>query len=748
MHPAKCLASHSRIGSAAAVVVAVLGCGCSPDSAHDHSAHHPPPGDPLETTEVHGSKHARLLEIARAMRRSDEGYYGTARFESLLHADTTRMSPTERARWQYDMAGEYFKKGQTHEAEELWLLCWQRTRDPYASFMAGVAQLREGEVATCIERAPAEACIFPLDENARYEDRSPVERALESFRKTLDADPRGLRAQARFFLNLAHMTIGEYPAGVPAEYLMPPGLFDAGYDLGRFPNVAPDLGLAGLDHAGGAALDDFDGDGFLDVVTSSSWLTDPLRFHRSRGDGTFEDATAAAGLRGQIGGLNLLHADYDGDGRLDLLVLRGGWLGEHGRQPRSLLRNLGDGSFEDVTAAAGLDDVAYPSQTAAFGDYDLDGDLDLFIGNEAKVEEGRAYPSQLFRNDGDGTFTDVATAAGVTNLRFAKGCAWGDYDADRDPDLYVSNQFGVNRLYRNEGDGTFVDVAKELGVDGPVNSFPVWFWDYDNDGRLDLFVASYGGGRNNVFRSYLKPSLDLGGDGLFRNTGEGTFRNEALDAGLTTLTLTMGANYGDLDNDGWLDFYLGTGTPQFDALMPNVLWRNDGGRRFVDVTASAGMGNLQKGHGIAFADLDNDGDQDVFAQLGGFFEYDAFHNNLYENPGHGHSWITLELRGVDSNRYGLGSRIRVRIEENGEPRDVYRWVWASGSFGSSSWQQEIGLGAAERATEIEVYWPASDTTQSFRDVDVNRFYRVTERETELTEIERRRIVLGGKDPAL
>ena len=173
--------------------------------------------------------------------------------------------------------------------------------------------------------------------------------------------------------------------------------------------------------------------------------------------------------------------------------------------------------------------------------------------------------SQLFRNDGDGTFTDVASAAGVTNDRFAKGVAWGDFDDDGDPDLYVSN-IGRNRLYRNEGDGTFVDVAPELGVTAPEGrSFATWFFDYDNDGRLDLFVADYGSSRDQM-AVYL-----LGGDPtgegrpfLYRNLG-GRFREVGAELGLVEPSLPMGANFGDLDNDGYPDIYLGTGTPSYES---------------------------------------------------------------------------------------------------------------------------------------------------------------------------------------
>ena len=201
------------------------------------------------------------------------------------------------------------------------------------------------------------------------------------------------------------------------------------------------------------------------------------------------------------GGLNLIPGDYDNDGDLDILVLRGAWVGKAGQHPNSLLRNDGQGRFEDVTFEAGLGEVHYPTQTAAWADYDNDGDLDLYVGNETSPEF--TSPCQLFCNNGDGTFTDIAARAGVTQGGYAKGVAWGDYDGDRFPDLYVSNLLGPNRLYRNNRNGTFTNLASQLSVTQPLRSFPVWFWDFDNDGTLDLFVASYTGPAGHVAAYHL-----------------------------------------------------------------------------------------------------------------------------------------------------------------------------------------------------------------------------------------------------
>ena len=213
-------------------------------------------------------------------------------------------------------------------------------------------------------------------------------------------------------------------------------------------------------------MEDFDNDHDLDLVVSNMDTAQQIRLFINQGDGTFEDHTEVAGLLGITGGLNLIQADYNNDGFVDFFVLRGAWFGDAGCIPNSLVRNNGDGTFTDVTIPAGLANVSYPTQTGGFADFDLDGDLDLFIGNEDLGQ--RPYRSQLFQNNGDETFTDIGATAGVSENLYTKGSVWGDFDGDRYPDLYVSNLGAPNRLFRNQGDGTFTDVAPELGVSPAV----------------------------------------------------------------------------------------------------------------------------------------------------------------------------------------------------------------------------------------------------------------------------------------
>ena len=733
-----------RLVALAGLGVIAAGCGGAPSNEaqppaatvpaatpHDATHHHGPAAAPPTDVPPRNLKHGQLLEMARRLRNSTENYFGERTLRELEEVDTSAMTGEELSAHEYQMAWQSYKLGRLDDAVRLFQSSFDRVPNLMSDYLLGLAQLQTGVRDNCIGLHNSESCVFPLRGGGVHREKSGSEQALLTFLSTLEHAPREEWPKVRWMANIAAMASGQYPGQPPEPAVIPPEKLESAYDIGRFRDVGIDVGVGRMNLAGGSVLEDFDGDGFLDIVTSTCDLFGQLLYFHNNGDGSFTEWTERANLLGQIGGLNLIHADYDGDGHRDLLVLRGGWMGTYGRFPNSLLRNRGDGTFDDVTDDAGLGESHYPSQTAGFADYDLDGDLDLFCGNEMPPPASKQdYPCQLFRNEGDGTFTDVTERAGVQNRRLTKGMAWGDVDGDRYPDLYVSNQYAPNRLYHNEGDGTFTDATEEWGVAEPVYSFPTWFWDYDNDGRLDLFVAAYGGDMNTFVRSFLRPSDKFGLDALYHRV-DGGFEDVAKPAGLTLQTLTMGANYGDLDNDGWLDFYLGTGAPEFDVLQPNAMWRNDGRGGFQNVTFSGGFGQIRKGHGIAWGDVDNDGDQDIYLQSGGIYPYDGYFNSLFENPGHGNRWLTLSLVGVESNRDAFGSRIRVRVEENGKPRDIYRWVWPNGSFGSSSLQQEIGLGKATRVISVDVHWPKTDVTQHLDGFELDSFYRITEGEAAL-----------------
>jgi hypothetical protein len=284
-------------------------------------------------------------------------------------------------------------------------------------------------------------------------------------------------------------------------------------------------------------------------------------------------------------------------------------------------------------------------------------------------------------------------------------------------------------------------------VTEPLYSFPAWFFDFDNDGWLDLFVCGYGVKDVGVVaKDYLGLPHNGERSRLYRNNHNGTFRDVTKEAGLYKVLLGMAANFGDLDNDGWLDFYLGTGDPDLSTIIPNRMFRNDGGRRFQDLTASGGFGHLQKGHGIAFGDLNNDGDQDIYASIGGAYQGDFYRNVLFENPGHGNNWLKLKLVGTKSNRAAIGARIKVTVKTADGERGIYKTVNSGGSFGANPLRQEIGLGQAKTISEVEIFWPKSGTKQTFSDLQINHAYQIREDSVQATDLQLRSFSLAKGKP--
>jgi hypothetical protein len=312
-------------------------------------------------------------------------------------------------------------------------------------------------------------------------------------------------------------------------------------------------------------------------------------------------------------------------------------------------------------------------------------------------------------------------------------------------DLYVSN-IGTNRLYRNDtprGAGAemkFTDVAGKLGVGAPDGrSFAPWFFDFNNDGWLDLFVTAYDATTANLMRDYRGEKHGATPPCLYLNRG-GKFENVTVAAGLDHAWLPMGASFGDIDYDGFLDVYLATGDPNYETLMPNVMLRNDGGTKFENVTTAGGFGHLQKGHGICFADFDHDGDQDLYHQLGGFFPGDKFHNALFLNPGGGGHFLVLELEGTQSNRNAIGARIAVTVETPSGQRTIHRAVGSVSSFGGSPVRrQEIGLGDATAIKSLSVTWPGEGKAELFDGVPLDAHVRVTEGQQAVEQLKRRSV---------
>ena len=390
---------------------------------------------PTDGEEEPTSSRPEFEDLAARLRSGDNPYVGVARLGQLREQVQSVGLPLPRAVGaRVAFSQEALKHGRVDEAvamvDEAFLMAQSAGASPQMLAplrrARAIANLRAAEVENCIKRHNRDCCIFPLADGGVHAIGDPVARAAEDYRALLELDPSDLGV--RWLFNLCHQALGDWPQAVPAAWLVPPEAFASAYDIGRFRDIASDLGVDANNLCGGSVLEDFDGDGDLDIATSTFDVGGPLLLYRSEDDGSFTDASDEARTSEQLGGLNVISGDYDSDGDVDLLVLRGAWLLDDGRIRNSLLENDGTGVFRDVTRAAGLALPAAPTQAACWGDYDSDGDLDLFVGNESRMRTrgDGDYPSQLWRNEGDGTFVDVAAAAGVRNNAFCKGACWGD----------------------------------------------------------------------------------------------------------------------------------------------------------------------------------------------------------------------------------------------------------------------------------------------------------------------------------
>ena len=478
----------------------------------------------------------------------------------------------------------------------------------------------------------------------------------------------------------------------------------------------------------GLAFLDFDGDGRPDLffVNGTDWpdhhrRTTTAALYRNRGDGTFEDVTAKAGLAVEIYGIGVAAADYDNDGHPDLFIDALG--------PDRLFHNRGDGTFEDVTKKAGVSDPAFGS-SATWLDYDRDGRLDLFVGNYVEwspatdivctldgvsksyctPESYRGATDRLFRNRGDGTFEDVTKKSGIYNpAGKTLGVVALDYDADGWIDLAVANDTQPNFLYRNQGDGNFREVGAASGIafgeDGKARgAMGIDAGDEEGTGRESLFIGNFA---NEMLA-------------LYRNQGQGIFVDEAPTAGIgqpSLLTLAFGCFFFDYDLDGRLDLFVANGhvendinrvQPSVTYAQPAHLFRGLPGGRYEEATPVAGedLSHPLVGRGAAFADYDSDGDLDVAVSA----------NNapavLFRNEGgNANAWIRVRLVGHKSNRDGIGARVMMTA---GTLRE-FRTVRSAASYASQSETVlTFGLGplpsgGSYPTVEVEVAWPSGGT---------------------------------------
>ena len=463
----------------------------------------------------------------------------------------------------------------------------------------------------------------------------------------------------------------------------------------RFVDVAHTAGVAKVDRGRGSSWLDFDGDGDWDLFSVGIHV--PHSLYENVG-GRFDDVTGTRGLDDPRGGWGASTADVDDDGDPDLFVTRDAW---EGAAPNSLYRNDRASGFVDVAPEAGLAG-AEASFTAAWGDFDIDGRLDLYVANGV-IADGGANGLHHNRTAPGGAilFTDVAPEAGADDSLKSIGTASGDYDGDGLPDIYCANIGGPNRLYRNQGGMLFEETAAAAGVVFPVEGgYICFFLDFDNDGLLDLFVSTMSAFDDVLHSAVNGRAVEPNRPFLYRNEGDGTFTDVARPAGLGRSFGSMGAGVGDVDNDGFPDLYLANGGPEMFRLEPNVMFLNRGDGTFADISRAAGVANLGKGHGATFADYDEDGDQDLYAGLGGHYDADLWANALYRNDGP--AGRSISVRALSGPRDAPGARILV---EAGGSR-VHAQVASGFGFGSSNAAAvTVGLGTAEAVDRLEVVWP-------------------------------------------
>ncbi|MEJ2144913.1 MAG: CRTAC1 family protein [Acidobacteriota bacterium] len=537
---------------------------------------------------------------------------------------------------------------------------------------------------------------------------------------------------------------------------------------------------------GGITAVDYDNDGYCDLFIPDG--VESKLFHNN-GDGTFSDVTKASGLAGLDGVSVGIFADYDNDGDEDCFISRT-------FQHNQIFRNDGNGHFTDVTAESGIGEDSCTT-VASWADYNNDGYLDLYVGRYLDPRKRipttfyarNGEPNQLYRNNGDGTFTNVTDQAGVGEIGLCLGTVFGDYNDDGWPDLYVVNDFGRNTLYRNNGDGTFTDVTVQSGTLAYGAGMNATFGDYDNDGRLDLYVTNIRSeyawfAESPTIRRYMYNSFAQGvwltdmplyfqifrqsgfgfvgvfqqmasGNSLLRNKGDGTFEDVSWKASANPPGWFWGAGMYDFDNDGWKDIYAADGWVYNDPgteieldFLNNVvsrqaeyktgmffdpdhfgqtswhgwehnrLLRNNGDGTFVEIGRPSGTDLITNSRGVAVADFWNRGSLDIAVSAS------SDHHALLKNEvGGRRHWFAVELVGTNSNRDAVGARVTIHADGKLQMREV---VLGDGYGSQSTLRQYFGVGNADKVDELTVRWPKSKTLQTFRDLQSNRVYQVTE----------------------
>ena len=550
--------------------------------------------------------------------------------------------------------------------------------------------------------------------------------AAAALRQAVDLEPE--LHEPRWNLMVAAERAGDDPEALDERYRL--DLPDRGAASPvRFEEVSAEVGIERWSRARGSGWADFDGDGDLDLFTLG--IRDPHALYRNRlredGAATFESAALDAALFDPRGGWSGLFFDYDRDGDPDLYVTRDGWDGD---DDNSLYRN--DGSrFLDVAASAGVLGGA-DSFTAAVADVNRDGLLDLYVANGVATRGGA--PNELFLGAPEGRFVERGELLGVADHGRSIGSAFGDYDGDGWPDLLVVNFFDGPVLYRNLEGAGFENVSSASGIAAPHEGFVGFFFDYDNDGWLDLFIVGFTSDMETALQSRIEGRAVAEGSrlALYRNDRNGAFTDVTEQAGLSWNLGAMAATFGDYDNDGWLDLFLGVGAPPMERFEANRLFRNLGDGTFADVSASAGVDDLGKGHGATFADYDHDGDLDLFVPIGGAFPGDRQRSRFYRNPAsqmpHPNGWLHILLRASRLHPDAVGAQVLLRVTDEPTGPVQIQEVAIGGGFGvTASSILEFGLGRRETVAEITIRWPGGGH-RVLRNVPGNQRILVVENE--------------------
>ncbi|HHT9136342.1 MAG TPA: CRTAC1 family protein [Candidatus Wunengus sp. YC60] len=456
----------------------------------------------------------------------------------------------------------------------------------------------------------------------------------------------------------------------------------------------------------GAAWGDYNNDGLLDVYVSN--YKDENILYKNNGDGTFYDDTDAANVGNTDASTDIAWGDYNNDGFLDLFLVNDVAPGYGAK--KVLYKNNGDGTFANVAKTAGIENTAF-GMGVAWADYDNDGYLDVYVTNNAHAMICDGQPNKLFRNKKDGTFEDITDAAGVGDLGNGMGVAWCDYDNDGYQDFYVLNFDNSNFsppentpsiLYKNNGDGTFTRVTDSAGAKNSLGGFGVAWGDYNNDGYMDVFIAN------------LKDILASAKNVLFKNNGNGTFSDVTDTAGVGDEEESTEVTWVDYDNDGDLDLHVVNGG--IGASQACVLYRNNGDETFTDVVGEASIRYVGHAEGASWGDYDNDGDMDLY--LVNYGEP----NVLYQNNGNDNHWIIIKPVGTISNKAGIGARIKVTTGTKTQIREV---DGGSGFCSQDSLWVHFGLGSAETIDTLEIKWPGGKVQTLFNE-STNKILEIKE----------------------